>query len=127
MSAKPGHLTTLDHANRWGIEPMLSDFKSRGFGIQETRIQHPDRLGRLILVMSFALCWAVLTGLWDAAENPRPAETGSARPCCPSKRNVSAWQVLQSNAHVLPHGLSSPLQRDDSYATSQDGGAALRG
>jgi hypothetical protein len=33
MSAKPGYLSTLDYANRWGIEPMFFDFKSRGFGI----------------------------------------------------------------------------------------------
>lgn len=74
MSAKPGYLTTLDYANRWGIEPMFSDFKSRGFGIQDTHIHYPDRLGRLILVMSLALYWAVSTGMWDAAENPTPAE-----------------------------------------------------
>lgn len=30
MSAKPGYLTTLGYAARWGIEPMFSDFKSRG-------------------------------------------------------------------------------------------------
>ena len=29
MSAKPGYLTTLGYADRWGIEPMFSDFKSR--------------------------------------------------------------------------------------------------
>ncbi len=28
MAAKPGDLTTLDYAARWGIEPMFSDFKS---------------------------------------------------------------------------------------------------
>ena len=36
MSAKPGYLTTLGYAARWGIEPMFSDFKSRGFGLQQT-------------------------------------------------------------------------------------------
>jgi len=45
-----------------------------GFGIQETQIQYPDRLGRLILVMSLVLYWAVSTGMWDAAENPTPSE-----------------------------------------------------
>jgi len=74
MSAEPSYLRTLDYSRRWGIEPMFSDFKSRGFGIQDTQIQHPDRLGRLILVMSLALYWAVSTGMWDAAENPTPAE-----------------------------------------------------
>ena len=74
MSAEPSYLNTLDYSRRWGIEPMFSDFKSRGFGIQETQIQYPDRLGRLILVMSLALYWAVSTGMWDAAENPTPGE-----------------------------------------------------
>lgn len=74
MSAKPGYLTTLDYGKRWGIEPMFSDFKSRGFGIEQTQIHYPDRVGRLILVMALALYWAVSTGMWDAAENPAPAE-----------------------------------------------------
>ena len=74
MSAKPGYLTTLDYSKRWGIEPMFSDFKSRGFGIEQTQIHYPDRVGRLILVMALALYWAVSTGMWDAAENPAPGE-----------------------------------------------------
>lgn len=63
MSDKPGYLTTLDYSKRWGIEPMFSDFKSRGFGIEDTQIQHPDRLARLLLVMALALYCAVSTGL----------------------------------------------------------------
>jgi hypothetical protein len=74
MSAKPGYLTTLGYSARWGIEPMFSDFKSRGFGLEQTHIQYPDRLARLILVMSLALYWAVSTGMWDHANNPIPAE-----------------------------------------------------
>jgi len=60
MSAEPSYLSTLEYSRRWGIGPMFSDFKSRGFGIQDTQIQYPDRLGRLILVMSLAL-WPELT------------------------------------------------------------------
>lgn len=74
MSAKPSYLTTLDYGKRWGIEPMFSDFKSRGFGIEQTQIHNPDRVARLILVMALALYWAVSTGMWDEAENPAPAE-----------------------------------------------------
>lgn len=74
MSDKPGYLTTLDYSKRWGIEPMFSDFKSRGFGIEDTQIQHPDRLARLLLVMALALYCAVSTGLWDAKHHPIPAE-----------------------------------------------------
>ena len=74
MSATPGYLKTLDYSARWAIEPMFSDFKSRGFGVADTQIQHPDRLARLLLVMALALYTAVSTGRWDAATNPTPAE-----------------------------------------------------
>jgi len=74
MAAKPGYLKTLDYSARWAIEPMFSDFKSRGFGVEDTQIQHPDRLARLLLVMALALYTAVSTGRWDAETNPTPAE-----------------------------------------------------
>ena len=74
MSATPGYLKTLDYSARWAIEPMFSDFKSRGFGVEDTQIQHSDRLARLLLVMALALYIAVSTGQWDARTNPTPAE-----------------------------------------------------
>src|SRR5687767_15977669 len=61
MSEKPGYLRTLECSARWGIEPMFSDFKSRGFGIEDTQLRYADRLDRLILVMSLALYVAVST------------------------------------------------------------------
>nr|WP_158599823.1 transposase [Azospirillum cavernae] len=70
----PGYLKTLDYSNRWAIEPMFSDFKSRGFGVEDTQIQRPDRLARLLLVMTLALYTAVSTGQWDTETNPTPAE-----------------------------------------------------
>jgi len=74
MSKKPGYLSTLDYSKRWGIEPMFSDFKTRGFGLEQTQLHYPDRVGRLILVMALALHWAVSTGMWDEAKNPTPDE-----------------------------------------------------
>jgi hypothetical protein len=74
MSDRPRSLRVLEYAGRWGIEPMFSDFKSRGFGIEDTQIRYPDRLDRLILVMALALYWAVSTGLWDAAHHSTPSE-----------------------------------------------------
>src|SRR5215203_6567369 len=44
MSEKPGYLRTLEYSARWGIEPMFSDFKSRGFGIEDTQLRYADRL-----------------------------------------------------------------------------------
>ena len=72
MSVKPRYLKTLEYGGRWGIEAMFSDFKSRGFGVEDTQIQHSDRLARLLLVMALALYIAVSTG--QARTNPTPAE-----------------------------------------------------
>ena len=63
---------TLEYSARWGIEPMFSDFKSRGFGIEDTQLRYADRL---ILVM--ALYVAVSTGQWDAVHCPTPSEKKS--------------------------------------------------
>ena len=64
MDAKPGRYTVLDYGMRWGIENMFSDFKSRGFGLMQSHIQKPDRLERLILIMSIALYWAISCGMF---------------------------------------------------------------
>lgn len=69
MSGKPGYLNTRDYAARWGIEPMFSNFQSRGFGLEQKQLQTPDRLSRLMLVLSLALYFAVATGQWDAVAN----------------------------------------------------------
>jgi hypothetical protein len=74
MSEPPSYLRTLEYGQRWGIEPMFSDFKSRGFGVEDTQIRYADRLDRLLLVMALALYWAVSTGLWDAVHHPTPSE-----------------------------------------------------
>jgi len=79
MSERPGYLRTLDYGQRWGIEPMFSDFKSRGFGIADTQIRIADRLDRLILVMALALYWAVSTGQWDALHHATPSEKKCSR------------------------------------------------
>jgi len=56
---------------RCSLDP---DFKTRGFGLENSQIRYPDRLARLILVMALALYFAVSTGQWDAAHHATPAE-----------------------------------------------------
>jgi hypothetical protein len=74
MSDPPSYLKTLEYSQRWGIEPMFSDFKSRGFGLAQTQIRYPLRLGRLILIMALALYWAV-----SAEGDPCPAFGGALK------------------------------------------------
>ncbi|WP_375326263.1 transposase [Candidatus Tisiphia endosymbiont of Nemotelus uliginosus] len=62
MDCLPSKYRVLDYGMRWGIECMFSDFKSRGFSITKTHLQHEDRIERLILVLTVALFWAISTG-----------------------------------------------------------------
>lgn len=86
LSEAPTVHRAFDYGLRWGIEPMFSDFKTRGFGIEDSHIQRTDRLGRLILVMALALFWAVSVGMWDVVNNATPAEKNRRRndpaTCC---------------------------------------------
>ncbi len=81
LSEAPTVHRAFDYGLRWGIEAMFSDFKTRGFGLEDSHIQRPERMDRLILVMALALFWAVSTGMWDKVHHATPdekkARTGS--------------------------------------------------
>jgi hypothetical protein len=74
LSEAPTVHRAFDYGLRWGIEAMFSDFKTRGFGLEDSHIRRPERLSRLILVMALALLWAVSTGMWDSVHNATPDE-----------------------------------------------------
>lgn len=74
MSEHPNTWRALDYGLRWGIEAMFSDYKTRGFDLEDSQIIRTDRLDRLVMVLGLALYWATSTGMWDAIENKTPAE-----------------------------------------------------
>ena len=74
LSDPPNAWRARDYGLRWGIEAMFSDYKTRGFNLEDSQIERTDRLDRLVLVLSLALYWAVSTGMWDAMRNKTPAE-----------------------------------------------------
>jgi hypothetical protein len=79
----------FDDGLGWGIEAMFSDFKSRGFGLEDSHLQRVERLDRLILVMALALFWAVSTGIWDTVHHATPDEK-EPRPIDPETTSCAA-------------------------------------
>ena len=75
MSDKPSKGRVLDYSMRWGIECMFSDFKSRGFGITQSKLQDPVRLKRLLLAMAIALILATFIGIQYTQQNPQKNAT----------------------------------------------------
>ena len=101
MDARPTRAKVLDYASRWSIEPMFSDFKSRGFGLQQTQLTDPERLSRLLLIMALAMYWCVWTGYHDSLNHPTPIE-----------KNPDNKPTLSTGAFAKPiavpcHGLSA--------------------
>ncbi len=106
MSDAPGYLITLDYSARWGIKPMFCDFKSRGFGLERSQLRTPDRLGRLLPVMSLALYFAVSTGLWDAATNA----TVDGKKSAASASQSEPQQAVLVHAERPAHPSTTPVQ-----------------
>ena len=74
MDCPPTEAAVRDYGARWAIEPLFSDFKRRGFQLEDSQLRAPDRLDRLILIMTLAMYWCVRVGRHDALYNPTPVE-----------------------------------------------------
>ena len=74
MDCPPTRVAVLDYSSRWAIEPTFSDFKGRGFELEDSQLIHADRLERLVLIMSLAMHWCVRIGQDNATHHPTPLE-----------------------------------------------------
>lgn len=94
---------------------MFSDFKSRGFSLMHTHIRLPQRLERLVLVLSIALHWAVSAGLAHEQHHPDHAEKrGPKNPADPVSRFLNAVSGLSDDASLVLnlHNLYGSIQTD---------------
>jgi hypothetical protein len=74
MDCAPNRAAVRDYGSRWGIEPLCSGLKSRGFHLAATQLRAPDRLDHLLLIMALALHWCVRVGQEEARDDPTPLE-----------------------------------------------------
>jgi hypothetical protein len=115
MDCPPSAAAVRDYGLRWGIEPMFSDFKSRGFGLEDTQLRYAGRVDHLVLIMTLAMYWCVETGCCDAMNSPTPLEkkppsrptptTGasasSPAPACPGSSGVYECSCASPKSGVL--------------------------
>lgn len=72
LSKHRPHQAIADYAKRWSIETLFGCLKSRGFCLESTHLKDPERLSRMIGLLTVALCWAFRTGQWLAQQCPIP-------------------------------------------------------
>ena len=53
-----------DYAQRWEIETLFGCLKSRGFNFEDTHLTKPERISKLLCLLTLALCWCLRIGEW---------------------------------------------------------------
>ena len=75
-----GQTAFFAYKERWGIEVLFANLKSRGFNLEETHLTHENRIEKLIALLAIACAWAHLIGEWIALTYPlkikKPRTTG---------------------------------------------------
>jgi hypothetical protein len=59
-----------DYAQRWEIETLFGCLKSRGFNFEDTHLTKPERISKLLGLLTLALCWCLLIGEWQHQQKP---------------------------------------------------------
>jgi hypothetical protein len=56
-----------EYKKQWGSETLFAALKSRGFNLEDTRLQDSERISRLLALLALAFTWAFVVGQWQAA------------------------------------------------------------
>jgi hypothetical protein len=91
--AVPTRARVLDYGTRWPIESVFSDFKTRGFNLEQSHLIYADRLARLILILGLALHWAARSVRDDALNHPLPVEKKPNPPSTTSQQGCAEPHV----------------------------------
>ena len=84
MECAPTRAAVMDYGSRWAIEPTFSDFKSRGFELEDSQLQHPDRPGTP----------TIDHGISDALVRPYGSGGCAAAPDTPGKKTKAQTDPL---------------------------------
>ncbi len=64
VTDKKPEIALDDYRKRWQIETLFGCFKSRGFNFESTHICAPDRIMKMIALLSLTFYWCYLSGEW---------------------------------------------------------------
>lgn len=64
LSDMSGAKVATYYAERWGIEVLFGDLKTRGFNFEDTHVTNLKSIQKMIFFLSLAYIWAIKTGEW---------------------------------------------------------------
>ena len=59
-----------EYKQRWAIETLFQNLKSRGFELEETHLRKAERIDKLFGILALAVAWAIKTGELENDQNP---------------------------------------------------------
>lgn len=63
------------YLRRWEIETLFGCLKTRGFRMEDTHMTAPERIEKLLFVLTIAFVWSYRLGEVEAAQNPIPVKS----------------------------------------------------
>jgi len=76
------------YKQRWCIECLFAAMKTRGFNFEDTHLTHPERIEKLIALISLALVWCVLIGEWLAEQKELKIKKHGRKPISHFRRGL---------------------------------------
>ena len=70
ISSEQSGRILLEYGERWQIETLFGNLKTRGFRLEDTHLTDSQRVGKLLSLLTLAACWARLSGEFESAETP---------------------------------------------------------
>lgn len=70
ISSEQSGRILLEYGERWRIETLFGNLKTRGFRLEDTHLTDGERVSRLLSLLTLAGCWALLAGELESAVTP---------------------------------------------------------
>lgn len=67
------------YLKRWEIETLFGCLKTRGFRFEDTHMTDPEKIGKLMALLTIAFCWAHVIGEWQHELHPIPLKKHGRR------------------------------------------------
>ena len=70
ISSEQSGRILLEYGERWQIETLFGNLKTRGFRLEDTHLTDGMRVSKLLSLLTLAGCWALLAGELENAATP---------------------------------------------------------
>ena len=70
ISSEQSGRILIQYGERWRIETLFGNLKTRGFRLEDTHLTESERVSRLLSLLTLAGCWALLAGEMESVTTP---------------------------------------------------------